>query len=398
MERFGKRKLERSEKILVKFAPVWTAVLILLMFGNVLLCQSAVRRRHLADYTAATGRIYREDEAVSQEITEALLKDAFTTDDILAGERALQKFGYTADGIRFAKKEDIYLYTICDAIFLLLAVLLIIVVFLQRRYLFLAAAGEKERVRAELMRSNLGEERYLESKAKQTQNYLENVSHQIRTPLTNIMLNIGLVYEEQNEAGKEILDECSAHAERINCLIERLLKIGRLEAGKIEFERHEENIKELAERLVFSYRRKNRMITEFEDVSLSVDYDWLYEAFQCLLDNCLEHIGAENHVFFSVKKEERSAVIIIADDGAGFNEEDIPYLFERFYSSGDARASKHFGIGLNLAKLIVEGHYGTITACNRADGGAEFLIRLPQYRLKQKTKIAEEEDTAFLDK
>lgn len=391
MERLSKRILDRAKKITVKYAAVFTVMIVLLMFSLTLFNHAAVRKRLVDDYYAVIGRIYRENEAVSQEIAKYLLEETFTADDILAGERALQKTGYTADGIRTAQKEDLFLNRICDILFLMLSGLLFLVVFLQRQYLSIEAEEEKERIRTELFRSNLGKEHFLAIKARQSQNYLENAAHQIRTPLTNMMLNIGLVYEEQSEAGKEILDECNAHAERINRLIERLLKIGRLEAGKIEFEKQEENIKELATRLALSYRGETRIATAFEDVVLSADYDWLYEAFKCLIDNCLEHIGAENHVFFSVTEESQSVAVLIEDDGAGFNEEDIPYLFERFYSTKDIHASKHYGVGLNLAKLIVEGHYGTIAAYNRDEGGAGFLIRLPKYPLKRKANLTTKE-------
>ena len=87
-------------------------------------------------------------------------------------------------------------------------------------------------------------------------------------------------------------------------------------------------------------------------------------------------------VYVTLRQGENKAVIIIEDDGYGFNEEDIPYLFERFYSSKDIHATKHYGIGLNLAKLIIEGHYGKITAYNREKGGVGFCIELPQYKLK----------------
>ncbi len=350
-----------------------------LCFG---LCHICVRRSMVKDYNSIVGNAYSENEQLAELLAGYLYSDELTEEDALLGKQAMREFGYTSDGMLYAKTYDIRIYAIFYIIIAITFILLIIVICYHRKNAALALEEEKARVTENVLHSNLGEKQFLEKKNRQTQNYIENVAHQVRTPLTNIMLNINMLYDDQTEVNKAILDECNYHAERINKLMERLLKIGRLEAGKIVFEKQNENLRVILEKLVNAYPKENRIITNFTDVFLNVDYDWIYESFKCLMDNSLEHITDNENVFVSLRQENNKAVILIEDNGAGFNEEDIPYIFERFYSSNDSHAAKHYGIGLNLAKLIIEGHYGSIHAYNRDSQGAAFRIELPQYKLK----------------
>jgi ABC-type multidrug transport system fused ATPase/permease subunit len=123
------------------------------------------------------------------------------------------------------------------------------------------------------------------------------------------------------------------------------------------------------------------------DYEMFGDYEWLSEAIFNVISNCAEHaegIGSV-HVFIDSYKE--FIRISVQDDGEGIAEKDIPFIFDRFYTrvkSSNIRGEFHAGIGLNLAKLIVEGHFGTITVHNRESGGTEFHLILPKYMLKEK--------------
>ncbi|MGN1188745.1 MAG: sensor histidine kinase [Lachnospiraceae bacterium] len=374
-----KNKLENLiVKNSLKLIIILSAFMVL-CFG---LCHICVRQSMVKDYNSIVGNAYSEDKQLAEVLAEYLYSDELTEEDALLGRQAMREFGYTSDGMLFAKTYDIRIYAIFYIIIAITFILLIIVIWYHRKNAALALEEEKARVTENVLHSNLGEKQFLDKKNRQTQNYIENVAHQVRTPLTNIMLNINMLYDDQTEVNKAVLDECNYHTERINKLMERLLKIGRLEAGKIIFEKQNENLRVILEKLVNAYPKENRIITDFSDVFLNVDYDWIYEAFKCLMDNSLEHIRDNENVFVSLRQENNKAVIIIEDNGAGFNEEDIPYIFERFYSSNDSHATKHYGIGLNLAKLIIEGHYGSIHAYNRDSQGAAFRIELPQYKLK----------------
>lgn len=112
------------------------------------------------------------------------------------------------------------------------------------------------------------------------------------------------------------------------------------------------------------------------------DYEWLKEAFSNIFTNCTQHDKSGIPLEVTCRKFAEYYMIRIRDHGPGFCEEDIPNLFSRFYTPKNQKQG-HVGIGLNLARLIVEGHNGTIHAANHEEGGAVFEILLPIYLLKE---------------
>jgi len=372
---------EFMKKCIIKYSNFVICLLVLLMIGTFFVCQYAVRELMVSDYNAVIGKLYLEDRVLAEKAAEYLYANELTEENLAAGSQAMKEFGYTGQGMRFAKTFDKRCYQAAGMVVLVLFLLLLLVLFWRKDKEKLFLAEERERLKEELVRSNVGEWRFLEKKSAMTQTYVENVAHQVRTPLANAMLNIALVYENQTEEDKEILDECTYHMERVNKLMERLLKIGRLEAGKVELAKQEENLAVLFRELKKQYL-PGQVQLELVEAQMFFDYDWLWEAFSCLVENCLDHVGASCTVRISLTATEERAVITVEDNGEGFKEEDIPNLFERFYSTEKLQATGHYGIGLNLCKLIVEQHYGKIRAYNVKDGGAGFLVELPRYKLK----------------
>ncbi|MDO5403557.1 MAG: HAMP domain-containing sensor histidine kinase, partial [Eubacteriales bacterium] len=121
---------------------------------------------------------------------------------------------------------------------------------------------------------------------------------------------------------------------------------------------------------------------DFDDVGYCIDgdYDWLLDAFSNVISNSAEHA---DKVYIGVETSREKCVITIKDNGGGFEKENIDKIFDRF-ESGNGAKTFHMGIGLNLAKLVIEAHYGKISAYNDYEaGGAVFKIVLPQYQLKK---------------
>ena len=295
----------------------------------------------------------------------------------------MERFGYTYTGVTFSKSYDLWAYGVCYIVVVFLLVLLAVIVLRHKKNTQMLVEQERVAIENELSHSNMGERQYLKKKNAQTQSYIENVAHQVRTPLTNVMLNINMIYDEQTEENKAVLDECNYHVERVNKLMDRLLKIGRLEAGKVVLEKQDENLAGVLRRIA---KQHNNIQAHTEDVIINMDYDWMYEAFSCLIDNCMEHSEPETEINVRLLSQNSKAIVIIEDNGDGFSEDDLPYLFERFYSDSRYKATGHYGIGLNLARMIIEAHYGTIKAYNRECGGAGFRIEIPILMLKNKTK------------
>jgi len=368
------------KKFLIKNSTAIIVVLVIAMLCCFPVCRYVVREKMISDYNAVIGKLYEEDRTLAEKAAEYFYSSDLTKEHMEQGFQAMKEFGYTKQGMALAKTYDLEVYRNTGIVLAVLFLLLVLMLWLQRQQNKTVLLEEKERLKEELWHSNRGEQTLLKTKQNTLQTYVENVAHQVRTPITNAMLNIALVYDKQSESDQKMLDECTYHMERVNKLMERLLKIGRLEAGKVELVKEKDDVAKLLTDLARQYPEQVK--TELSEVELYFDYEWLYEALSCLIENCLDHVGAECEVQIRLSATEKLAIITLEDNGSGFKEEDIPYLFERFYSSEKLKATGHYGIGLNLAKLVVEQHFGKISAYNRPEGGAGFMVELPRYKLK----------------
>ena len=368
------------KKFLIKNATAMIVILAIAILCCFPVCRYIVHERMIADYNAVIGKLYEEDKDLAAKAAEYFYSSDLTKENLEQGYLAMKEFGYTEQGMSLAKNYDVAVYRSTGIVLAVVFVLLLLMLRLQKQQNKTELFEETERLKEELWHSNRGEQTLLKTKQNTLQTYVENVAHQVRTPLTNAMLNIALVYDKQSEGDRKMLDECTYHMERVNKLMERLLKIGRLEAGRVELAKEKEDVADLLKELAGQYPERVKLT--LCPVELYFDYEWLYEALSCLIENCLDHVGAECEVQIMLSATEHLATITVEDNGSGFKEEDIPYLFERFYSSEKFKATGHYGIGLNLAKLVIEQHFGKLSAYNRPEGGAGFLVELPRYKLK----------------
>lgn len=205
---------------------------------------------------------------------------------------------------------------------------------------------------------------------------LSNIAHQIRTPLTAISL---CVQTMEGEAGKKEREQIQRQLMRLTHLEEALLLLARLDTGTLVLERKETDVYTLlllaADNLqeIFAQYAVSVDVPELGEMTVQVDLDWTMEAVMNLMKNCAEHsAGGCVHCFY--EQNPLYTEILVQDEGAGFAGEDIPHLFERFYRGRNAGESG-IGIGLALAKEIIERQNGTIRAKNLPEGGACFEIR-----------------------
>lgn len=205
---------------------------------------------------------------------------------------------------------------------------------------------------------------------------LSNIAHQIRTPITAISL---CVQTMEGEAGKAEREQIQRQLMRLTHLEEALLLLARLDAGTLVLERKETDVYTLlalaADNLqeIFAQSGVSVDIPELGETAVKVDLDWTMEAVMNLMKNCAEHnAGGCVHCFY--EQNPLYTEILVRDEGAGFAGEDMPRLFERFYRGRDA-GEGGIGIGLALAKEIIERQNGTIRAKNPPEGGACFEIR-----------------------
>jgi signal transduction histidine kinase len=114
------------------------------------------------------------------------------------------------------------------------------------------------------------------------------------------------------------------------------------------------------------------------DVQLQGDPERLLQAFLNILDNAIKHSVSDSTVFISARIESTQVAVEIRDQGPGISQSDLPHIFEQFYTTDRSRQGSNSGLGLAIARRIVEAHGGTITASSQGEGkGAVFTIRLP---------------------
>ena len=206
---------------------------------------------------------------------------------------------------------------------------------------------------------------------------LDNIAHQIKTPITSISLSTQMMYEEPSPVH---LKEIRRQLSRLTHLEESLLLLSRIDAGTLPLERKEidvftvlmlaaDNLQELFRKAGVSVH-----IPEAGEMMITADMDWTMEAVMNLMKNCMEHTPPGGMVSCAYEENPLYVQIRIWDTGSGFVKEDIPHLFERFYRGQNAKAGS-IGIGLSLAKGIIERQNGTVSAQNLAGAGACFEIR-----------------------
>ncbi len=239
--------------------------------------------------------------------------------------------------------------------------------------------GELSLLRNEIMKLvvRLREQNDLLNREKERMaDLIADISHQLRTPLTALHLTLASMGEEQ-KTGEHLL-ELRRLLARIDWLVESLLKIARLDAGMIQFQKQEvafdELLKKAAEPFEISMEvREQKLVLQAEGGFLG-DLAWTAEAVGNIIKNCLEHMPDGGTLTVTAQENAVYSEIVVRDTGEGIAQEDLPHLFERFYK-GKNSGGQSVGIGLALSRMIVTGQNGTIRAENHKTGGAVFTIR-----------------------
>lgn len=219
-------------------------------------------------------------------------------------------------------------------------------------------------------------------------NLLRSISHDLRTPLMGIMGTSEMIIDmsEKQDPRRALAEDIYQDADWLHGLVENILGLTRLQDEKVNMNRNVEALEEILSSAV-SHVEKSHPDYEInvslpeEYIEISADARLLSQVFINLLDNAVKHTPKGKEIKVTVRLRQDSYVeIVVSDTGEGIAEEDLPHIFELFYTSVKREADSRHGIGLGLAvsKLVVEAHNGTITAENRKDGtGAVFRVLLP---------------------
>lgn len=211
---------------------------------------------------------------------------------------------------------------------------------------------------------------------------ISDISHQLKTPLTALTIYNGLLQDKPDDIAsvKEFAVKSEKEIERIEMLVQNLLKITKLDAGTIIIKKTPENIanmmNDIYQHFEFRVNKEKKIITLSgpDDAQIFCDRDWITEAISNIVKNALDHTNAGSQISVEWKKHPAVTQIIIKDNGNGIHPEDIHHIFKRFYRSHFSKDTQGIGLGLPLAKTIVEAHDGNITVDSVLGKGSTFIL------------------------
>lgn len=211
---------------------------------------------------------------------------------------------------------------------------------------------------------------------------ISDISHQTRTPVANIRLYTQLLGEQNlGEESRDCLEALESQTEKLQMLIEALVKTSRLETGILELHTKPEPLRNIVERSVEQYRpkadEKNIKLEAFtSDISAVCDAKWTEEAVCNLLDNAVKYTPDGGNITVRMSEYEMFCRIDVTDDGNGISEEEQPKIFGRFYRGKDVYNKQGVGIGLYLTRQIVSNEGGYMKVISSEGNGSTFSIFL----------------------
>ena len=230
----------------------------------------------------------------------------------------------------------------------------------------------------------LNEQTLLLKKDKESlKDSLSDISHQLKTPLTSINLMIDTLRHQDNLSSterRELLNNIHRKITNTNFLVHSLLKLSKFDANTIEFNRQNNLLSKILKEVLDNLSTLSDLkdikinIKGSKDISLYCDYKWEVEALTNIIKNCIEHSNNSSKIDITYQKNDIFTKIIIQDIGCGISKKDLPHIFERFYKAQNS-SKDSIGIGLSLAKTIIEKDNGYITVDSVINKGTTFTIK-----------------------
>lgn len=209
---------------------------------------------------------------------------------------------------------------------------------------------------------------------------IADISHQLKTPLTSMMVMCELLENEENpDKRQEFVSVINNQLSKMKWLITNILKISKLDADATEFKREEVSISKVLDEslkpFALTAELKNIAIQNgANDFVFNGDESWTVEAISNIVKNCLEHTNDGGKITISSESTNLYNKLTISDNGCGIAEEDLPHIFERFYH-GKNSSKDSVGIGLALAKTVFEKENASVTVESEQGRGSVFEIR-----------------------
>ncbi|NGU52629.1 HAMP domain-containing histidine kinase [Clostridium perfringens] len=212
-----------------------------------------------------------------------------------------------------------------------------------------------------------------------------DISHELKTPLTNIQSHLEAMIDGVWEPTEERLLSVKEEAERLSSLVSDMQKLNRYDEASIKLKKDNVNISDIICFVIFQFsnlaKSKNIKIEyEKKNINLYCDKDKITQALVNILSNAIRYSNEGSTIFIEEKLKDNKVIISIEDQGIGISEEDLKYVFERFYRADKSRtrATGGTGIGLTIVKSIVSSHGGEVKLESKLGEGSKFTIILPK--------------------
>lgn len=358
------------------------------------------------------GKLISTHPELQEEIVTAFVKES-TGDEVAAGLEAARKYGYTVGmptKIIPVTQQFYELFlgwgigSVFMSFLLFLGTSLIFIRGIYRRIELLSEGAEKiieGDFTIRLTESEEGDFSKLAHQFNQMSKVLEgnlerlkmekiflknitsDISHQLKTPLASLKMFHELMLDEgmDQDTQRQFLLKGEQQLERMEWLIKSLLKMARIEAGAIEFKKEEASILKTIEDGVEHLRPRAEdkgQLLNIEDSDGDIlfvhDPNWVAEAISNMVKNAIDHTEYGGKIEIKISETPIMLRVIIADNGEGIAEEDLPHIFERFYKGKNNIHGIGTGIGLALAKVIIENHQGRIAVKSKPGEGTTFTI------------------------
>lgn len=210
---------------------------------------------------------------------------------------------------------------------------------------------------------------------------LADISHQLKTPLTSMTVMCDLLKNEQDEENrKKFLNNIDFQLEKMNWLIITLLKLSKIDAGTVTFKKENYNLLNSVNNAISSFQiiaelKSINIVKKIdENIFVSGDEKWDTEAFSNIIKNCLEHTYDNGMLEISANENSIFTELVIKDNGTGIEEKELKHIFERFYH-GKNSSNQSVGIGLALAKIVLQHDQATIDVESKIGQGTTFYIK-----------------------
>ncbi len=216
-------------------------------------------------------------------------------------------------------------------------------------------------------------------------NTISDISHQLKTPLAALNIYNGILHNEAENmpAIQEFTELTERELDRMEVLVQNLLKITRLDAGTIRLDKKTENLYDMLSDIEkhFTFRakqeKKHIFVEGDKEATLFCNRDWLIQAIENIVKNAFDHTGENGSIKLEWKCLPSVVRLTVSDDGSGIYPEDIHHIFKRFYRSRFSKDTQGIGLGLPLSKSVIEAHNGSIEVYSELGRGTDFVITFP---------------------